>query len=377
MKSSTNNWGYTHLPQVHETFVLYILDVSACIGKCLQIQIIFMYTPNFTFYWALSSFLSAYEHPQLWSRVCDCLKSSVFASVKPQIYSCTQQLPHQANRAIKRSCHREWASPSLQNKRSPFTGSRNCFSLWLALDFPGSTVVKNAPTNTRDTRGSTLGSGRSPGVGNGNPLQYSPLENSMDRRAWWATVHGVTKGRTWLSAHTRTHTHTCTHTHTHTHTWRVSGRTFMATNFQQCEWAKKQLWAWVSEISTLLMFTLLSSACLFIFKQKYFSFYAFGFINFQITKKVFWALCDFTCVWVCIFLHFSPQDLWGEDFPTFSLDHNLKSLIFVIYNWSFFSALNILVASIFSLNKSFHSTNTNTSSNASLQQYNTPCPLWV
>ena len=41
-------------------------------------------------------------------------------------------------------------------------------------------------------------SGRSPGVGNGNPLQYSCLENPMDRGTWWATVHGVTKSQTWL-----------------------------------------------------------------------------------------------------------------------------------------------------------------------------------
>ena len=43
------------------------------------------------------------------------------------------------------------------------------------------------------------GLGRSPGEGNGNPLQYSCLENLMDRGAWWATVHGVTKSRTRLS----------------------------------------------------------------------------------------------------------------------------------------------------------------------------------
>ena len=47
--------------------------------------------------------------------------------------------------------------------------------------------------------GSILGSGRSPGEGNGNPLQYSCLENPMDGRAWWATVHGVTKSWTRLS----------------------------------------------------------------------------------------------------------------------------------------------------------------------------------
>ena len=43
------------------------------------------------------------------------------------------------------------------------------------------------------------GSGRSPGEGNGNPLQYSCLENSMDRGPWWVTVHGVTKSQTRLS----------------------------------------------------------------------------------------------------------------------------------------------------------------------------------
>ena len=60
------------------------------------------------------------------------------------------------------------------------------------VGFPGGSVVKNLPANTGDM-GSTPGSGRSPGEGNGNPLQYSGLENSMDRGAWWAIVHGVTK----------------------------------------------------------------------------------------------------------------------------------------------------------------------------------------
>ena len=45
------------------------------------------------------------------------------------------------------------------------------------------------------------GSGRSPGEGNGNSLQYSCLENPMDRGAWWATVHGVAKSQTQLSSH--------------------------------------------------------------------------------------------------------------------------------------------------------------------------------
>ena len=49
--------------------------------------------------------------------------------------------------------------------------------------------------------GSTPGSGRSPGGGNGSPLQYSCLENPLDRGAWWATVRGVAKSRTRLSTH--------------------------------------------------------------------------------------------------------------------------------------------------------------------------------
>ena len=66
--------------------------------------------------------------------------------------------------------------------------------------FPGGSVVKNPPANAVDTRDAFLipGSGRFPGVGNGNPLQYSCLENSMDRRAWWAAVHGVPKSLTQL-----------------------------------------------------------------------------------------------------------------------------------------------------------------------------------
>ena len=54
--------------------------------------------------------------------------------------------------------------------------------------------------------GSIPGLGRSLGEGNGNPLQYSHLENPMDGGAWWATVHSITKGRTWLSDFTFTFT---------------------------------------------------------------------------------------------------------------------------------------------------------------------------
>ena len=54
--------------------------------------------------------------------------------------------------------------------------------------------------------------GRSPGGGNGNPLQCSCKEHPMDRQAWWATVHGVTKSWLWLSMHAHTHMRVRTHT---------------------------------------------------------------------------------------------------------------------------------------------------------------------
>jgi len=62
-------------------------------------------------------------------------------------------------------------------------------------------VAVNPPASAGDTRdmGSTPGSGRSPGEGHGNPLQYSCLDNPIDRRARWAMVHGVAKSWTLLS----------------------------------------------------------------------------------------------------------------------------------------------------------------------------------
>ena len=71
-------------------------------------------------------------------------------------------------------------------------------------------MVKNMPANAGDTRNvcSVPGSGRSPGVRNGNQFQYSCLENSVNRGAGWATDHGVTKSQTQLSIFTHTHIHT-------------------------------------------------------------------------------------------------------------------------------------------------------------------------
>ena len=65
------------------------------------------------------------------------------------------------------------------------------------MGFPGGTVVKNLSANAGDSRNLGLipGLGISPGEGNGNPLQYTCLKNPMDRGAWWAAVHDLTK--TW------------------------------------------------------------------------------------------------------------------------------------------------------------------------------------
>ena len=76
-------------------------------------------------------------------------------------------------------------------------------SAFYLVGFPGGSEVKVSACNVGDL-GLILGSGRSPGEGNGNPLQYSCLENPMDRGAWWATVHRVTKSWTQLSDFTFT-----------------------------------------------------------------------------------------------------------------------------------------------------------------------------
>ena len=72
--------------------------------------------------------------------------------------------------------------------------------IWYVRGFPGSAVVKNPPVNAGDTRDAGLipGSGRSPGGGYGNPLQYSFLENPIGRGSWQAMVHRVTKNQTQL-----------------------------------------------------------------------------------------------------------------------------------------------------------------------------------
>ena len=86
------------------------------------------------------------------------------------------------------------------------TGTRKMKDTWnrfeLSLQAHGS-VVKNLPASAGDARdvGLIPGLGRSPGEGNGNPLQYSCLENPKDRGAWQPTVHGITKSWTWPSTY--------------------------------------------------------------------------------------------------------------------------------------------------------------------------------
>ena len=71
------------------------------------------------------------------------------------------------------------------------------------LGFPSGSVIKNPPVSAGDA-GSTPVSGRSPGEGNGNPLQYACLGNSMDRETCWAIVHGVAQSQTRLRTYTQT-----------------------------------------------------------------------------------------------------------------------------------------------------------------------------
>ena len=113
--------------------------------------------------------------------------------------------------SITNALHTQWG-PS-QSHASPFTLSRSnyyptfCvnnspglaffffFLLGLSLVFPDGSVSKESTYNAGDivNTGSITEWGRSPGGGNGSPLQYSCLKNPLDREAWWAIVHGVAR----------------------------------------------------------------------------------------------------------------------------------------------------------------------------------------
>ena len=100
------------------------------------------------------------------------------------------------------------------------------FQIQYLWGFPGGSDGKDSAHNTGGS-GLIPGSGRSPGGGNGKPLQYSCLGNPMDREAWWATIHGVAKSQTRLSDFTFTfHFHALEKemaTHSSVLAWRIPG----------------------------------------------------------------------------------------------------------------------------------------------------------
>ena len=85
-----------------------------------------------------------------------------------------------------------WGTPPWSEGRIQPCPSGIYFDIWCKRGFLGDSVVKILPANAGDL-GSIPGLGRSPGEGTSNPLQYSCLGNPMDRGAWWAVVHGVTR----------------------------------------------------------------------------------------------------------------------------------------------------------------------------------------
>ena len=102
--------------------------------------------------------------------------------------SCPQSLP--ASESFPMSQLFAWGGQSIGVSALALVLPMNIHVICGMLEcFPGGAEVKASACNVGDL-GLTPGSGRSPGEGDGNPLQYSCLENPMDRGAWWATVHG-------------------------------------------------------------------------------------------------------------------------------------------------------------------------------------------
>ena len=126
-------------------------------------------------------------------------KNSHFLSDAGQPHWCNEHEPGQSpgdgEGRIGLGCCSQWSCKELD-----MTGWLTRKSSLIARVSRVVLAVKDPPASAGDLWdiGSIPGSGRSPGGGNGNPLQYSCLENPMDRRAWWATFHGVTKSRTGL-----------------------------------------------------------------------------------------------------------------------------------------------------------------------------------
>ena len=129
------------------------------------------------------------------------------SNIEPQFVSCSHH--HKGNCKLRNLSKMHWSHLPLCSK---YYTSHQLFeavthSLTHYKGFPGGSVIKNVPANAgaAGNAGSIPGLGRSPGEGTDNLLQYSCLENSMDRGAWWATVHGVTENWTRLSDWALTH----------------------------------------------------------------------------------------------------------------------------------------------------------------------------
>ena len=97
-----------------------------------------------------------------------------------------------------------WAKCVLKKSKEQASSYKTVTRYNVQHDFLGGSDGKASACNAGDL-GSIPGSGMSPGEGNGNPFQYSCLENPMDQRGWWATVHGVPKNWTRLSDSTDDH----------------------------------------------------------------------------------------------------------------------------------------------------------------------------
>ena len=142
-----------------------------------------------------------YSHPVQCFLFYDCMGEKRIFSLYPSLYV-DENWIRQTN-WIRSSGHSFWRKFILKIE---LKHSRTFSSFFVRLYskqrvFQVALVVKNLPPGQcRDLRkaGSIPGSGRSPEGGHGNPLQYSCLENPMDKGAWWATAHRVTKGQTWL-----------------------------------------------------------------------------------------------------------------------------------------------------------------------------------
>ena len=108
--------------------------------------------------------------------------------------------------------------PRCLMKSTNYPSHHSWFLFPYTKSFLGGLIGKESTCNVGDL-GSIPGLGRVPGEGNGNPLQYSCLENPMDREAWWATLHRVTKSQTRLTNTFTFHMYVCVMIHIYVYIW--------------------------------------------------------------------------------------------------------------------------------------------------------------